>query len=91
MAYTVCRVDGIHRSSRCIGVDGSGNFGGFERMKQINEYKDYPKWIDTMTKERQYEWYLYAKKEVIRLRENGKNVDSLKDAISEYESRHQIK
>jgi hypothetical protein len=72
-------------------VDGSGNFGGFERMKQINEYKDYPKWIDTMTKERQYEWYLYAKKEVIRLQENGKNVDSLKDAISEYESIHQIK
>jgi hypothetical protein len=33
-------------------------------MGQLNEYKDYPKWIDTMTEERQYEWYIYAKKRI---------------------------
>jgi len=60
-------------------------------MSQLNEYNDYPKWIDSMTKERQYEWYLYAKKEAIRLQENGKNADALIYAISEYELRHGIK
>lgn len=60
-------------------------------MSQLNEYNDYPKWIDTMTEERQYEWYLYAKKEAVRLQEKDKNISALLTAISEYESRHGIK
>ena len=56
----------------------------------LNEYKDYPKWIDSMSKERQYEWYIYAKNEVARLKENNHNVDALLTAILEYESKHDI-
>ena len=56
----------------------------------LNEYKDYPKWIDSMSKERQYEWYIYAKNEVARLKENNHNVDALLAAILEYESKHDI-
>ena len=57
--------------------------------KPLNELHTYPKWIDTMTKEQQYEWYLQAKKSIPTFEKFG-DVARLKQAIAEYEIKHNI-
>ena len=57
--------------------------------QQLNEYKDYPKWIDSLTKEEQYQWYLNIKKSLPTFEKIG-DAESLKKAIAEYEVRNNI-
>jgi hypothetical protein len=60
-------------------------------MENLNEYNRRPAWIDTMTKEKQHEWYLQAKKILPRLKNIGDDVSRLNDAIRNYEIRNGIK
>lgn len=54
-------------------------------MATITEYKDYPKWIDTVTKEEQYQWYLRAK-ELLPILERTISTEKLREAIAHYET-----
>ena len=58
--------------------------------EQINEYKDYPKWVDALSKEDQYQWYLRAKKS-LPLFKTLNDTTELEQAIFEYEVRNNIK
>lgn len=53
-------------------------------MTQINEYKDYPKWIDTLSTEEQYQWYLKIKESLPVLKKSG-DTTRIEKAIAEYE------
>jgi hypothetical protein len=56
-------------------------------VNQINEYRDEPNWISSLTKEQQYEWYLRAKQVLVRLEHMGDDTTRLNNAIQDYESR----
>ena len=56
---------------------------------QLNELKNYPKWIDTLTKEQQYEWYVNIKKSLPQWQKIGET-NELELAIKEYEIRNNI-
>jgi hypothetical protein len=55
--------------------------------EQLNEYNDYPKWIDTLTPEQVREWYHHAKQ--LLLTPSGYD-KRLAQAVADYESRHGI-
>jgi hypothetical protein len=59
---------------------------------KLNEYKDYPQWIDNVTPEEQYEWYLFAKK-IIADTSHIVTDSSLQlaKAVKDYELKHNIK
>jgi hypothetical protein len=58
-------------------------------MKKLDEYKDYPKWIDSLTKEQQYEWYVRIKKS-LPLWADMLDITELEQAIKDYEIRNKI-
>lgn len=58
--------------------------------EELNELQNYPKWINSLTKEQQYEWYLRAKEIVVRLQQMGDDSSGLEDAIRSYEKRNSI-
>ena len=58
-------------------------------MSQLNEYNDYPKWIDSLTEEQRYEWYLRAKEFVLRFKSTS-DTSRLENAITNYEIRNGI-
>lgn len=55
---------------------------------QLNEFKDYPRWIDSLTKEEQYNWYLRAKEVIEILNRLGDDTVDLNAAILNYETRY---
>lgn len=55
----------------------------------LNEYHDYPKWIDSLTKEQQYEWYIYIKKSLPQW-QKMRDTTELEMAIKEYETKNNI-
>jgi hypothetical protein len=56
---------------------------------RINELKKYPNWIDTLTKEQQYAWYVSIKKSLSQWQELG-DITELELAIKEYEIKNNI-
>lgn len=58
-------------------------------MEKLTEYREYPKWIDTMTKDEQHEWYLRIKKTLPMFKERI-DTSVLEAAIKEYEMRNGI-
>lgn len=59
-------------------------------MDPLNEYESSPKWIKTLTKEQQYQWYLKIKETLPRLQKLGPT-DDLENAIIEYEKKNGIR
>jgi hypothetical protein len=59
-------------------------------MNQLTEYNNYPKWIDTLTKEQQYEWYCRAKKFLVRFKESEDDIGELEKAVKDYEVKNGI-
>ncbi len=59
-------------------------------MGNLNEYDRRPVWIDTMTKEQQYEWYLKIKASLPLWKKMKGDVSELEHAIKEYENRNGI-
>jgi len=60
-------------------------------MEKLTEYREYPKWIDTMTKDEQHEWYLWAKNELLPTLNRFSNTDILETAINDYEEKNNLK
>ena len=58
-------------------------------MEKLNEYKDYPKWINELSAEQQYQWYLTAKKSLSTFQQIT-NTNDLEQAIIAYEKKHNI-
>ena len=60
-------------------------------MNKLNEYKNRPSWIDTMTKEQQHVWYLKIKETLPLWNKitNGQT-DEIEAAIRDYELRNNI-
>lgn len=58
--------------------------------EKLNELRNYPKWIDSLTTEQRYQWYLRAKDIVIRLKRMGDDTTDLEVAIKDYEVRNGI-
>jgi hypothetical protein len=56
-------------------------------MTKLNEYKDYPKWIDTLTDEERYKMYLEIKRTLHIFQKLG-DATKLEQAIADYEKRH---
>ena len=52
---------------------------------QLNEYKDYPKWIDTLSAEQRHEWYLLAKERIKEMDPAADITHRLAQAILTYE------
>jgi hypothetical protein len=59
-------------------------------MNQLSEYNNYPKWIDDLTKEQQYEWYCRAKQFLVRFKETKDDMVALEKAIRDYEAKNGI-
>jgi hypothetical protein len=55
---------------------------------KLTEYKNYPPWVDTVTAEEQYQWYVYVK-QVVETSLDGN--ETLLQAIRKYEVTHNIK
>jgi hypothetical protein len=53
--------------------------------KKLNELRDEPKWINSLTTEQKHEWYLVAKEIVERLKRMGDDTVELEKAIIDYE------
>ena len=59
---------------------------------KLNEYKDYPQWVDNLTPEEQYEWYLFAKKIIADPSRIATDRGyQLAKAVEDYELKHNIK
>jgi hypothetical protein len=58
--------------------------------EKLNELKDYPKWIEHLTKEQQYEWYLRIKNSLPQWRLLRNDISDLERAIKDYETRNNI-
>jgi hypothetical protein len=61
-----------------------------EAANEIERLRDHPVWIDTLTKEQQYEWYCRAKKFLVRFKETEDDFVDLEKAIKDYEVRNGI-
>lgn len=53
--------------------------------ERLNEYQDYPKWINTLSDEERHQWYLVAKERVKLLDAADENTQRLVKAIATYE------
>jgi hypothetical protein len=56
---------------------------------QLNELKNYPKWIDSLTKDQQHEWYIRIKESLPKWQKLGDTTE-LEQAIKDYEIRNNI-
>lgn len=56
---------------------------------QLNELKNYPKWIDALTVEQLHEWYVHIKKSLPLWQKMG-DTAALELAIKDYEIRNNI-
>jgi hypothetical protein len=59
-------------------------------MTKLNEYNDSPKWINELTKEQQYEWYVRIKESLPIWRQMRSDITELEQAIKDYEIRNNI-
>ena len=57
--------------------------------QKINEFINNPDWMQTLSDEERYKYYLIAKKSLPDLKKRG-NSQQLEDAINDYEKRHNI-
>ena len=56
---------------------------------ELKEYRQRPKWIDSLTDTDRYEWYLFAKKNLSDMKRRG-DCSALEQAILEYEKKNGI-
>ena len=58
--------------------------------EKLTEFRVYPNWINSLTKEQQHEWYLRIKNSLPLWRVLRDDVSYLEQAIKDYEIRNNI-